>query len=337
MKKVQGFTWTVEDTNLITYHEIYGDVLVELGQQDERIVCLTADLANTTKIGRFKEAFPERFFNVGIAEQNMVAMASGLAATGLKPVISTYAIFATLRAAEFIRTDIAYNQRDVTIIGTLSGVSFGQGGATHHAQEDLALMRSIPNMLVLAPCDGYEAAKAVRAAVASSSPAYIRIARSVEHYVHKDQDFAWTLGKASLLKEGSDITVIACGITVYHALSAAERAQADGVSVRVLNMHTLKPLDHEAVLQALTETRRIVTVEDHSIVGGLGSAVAEVIASSGKGCAFRKLAHPDRFSGMGYPDDLIHDIGIDDEGILKTISELMKVDITVDDDWQDES
>ncbi len=334
--KIQGFTWTGADENLITYNAIYGDVLVELGRKDPRIVALTADLGNSTRIGRFKEAFPERFFNVGIAEQNMIAVAAGLAATGLIPVVSSYATFAILRAAEFVRTDLAYNRRNVKIIGELAGVSFGQGGPTHHAIEDVAFMRAVPGMVVIAPCDGFETARALEAALAWEGPVYLRIGRSMEPLVHKARDLDFEIGRAAELRQGSDVTVIACGVAVYHALSAAERAAHQGLSVRVLNMHTLKPLDVEAVRRAINDTRRIVTAEDHSVIGGLGSAVAEVIADSGRACALRRLGHQDRFSPMGVPEDLVHLAGFDDDGILAAIAALARVPVDEDEDWEDD-
>jgi transketolase len=335
MRKVQGFTWTIEDSNLVTANDVYGEVLVEAGANNPRLVCLTADLGNSTKLDRFKKAFPERFFNVGIAEQNLMAIASGLAATGLVPVVSTYAAFASLRAAEFVRNDLAYNRRNVKIIATLAGVSFGQGGATHHALEDLALMRAIPDLVVVAPCDGFETGKALQAALTWDGPVYLRIGRGTEPLVHPNREFDFSLGKAEQLRDGSDVTVIACGVAVYHALSAAERAAQAGISVRVLNLHTLKPLDEEAVRRAVVDTRRIITAEDHSVVNGLGSAVADVVAASGRGCWLRKLGHADRFAGMGIPEDLIHLAGFDDDGILAAISEAVKVTVQPDADWED--
>lgn len=337
MKKVRGFTWTVEDENLIAYNAVWGDVLVELGRKDPRIVAVCADLAGSTHIGRFRDAFPDRYVAVGVAEQNMMAVAAGLAATGLIPVVSTYAVFASLRAAEFVRTDIAYNQRNVKIIATLAGVSFGQGGATHHAVEDIALMRAIPGMVVLSPADGWEAGAALAAALEHEGPVYMRVGRSMEPLVHTKREVDLEIGRASALKDGRDVTVIVSGSPVYAALGAAERAARDGVSVRVLNMHTLKPLDEEAVRRAITDTRRIVTVEDHSVRNGLGTAVAEVIARSGRGCALRMLGHPDRFAGMGIPEDLVHEAGFDEDGILAAVAELARVKVSSDDDWEDEA
>jgi transketolase len=336
MGKVQGFTWTVEDVNLISQTEIWGDVLVEAARVDRRIVALTADLAHSTKLRRFKETFPERFFNVGIAEQNLMAVAAGLAATGLTPVVCTYATFASLRAAEFVRTDIAYNQRNVKIVGTLAGVAFGQGGPTHHSVEDLALLRAVPGLVVLAPADGDEMGAALRAALAHAGPVYLRTGRGTERE-SAPAEAAFTIGRARVLRAGNDVTVIACGPTVEEALGAARRAEALGVSVRVINMSSLKPLDEKAVLDALRETRRIVTVEDHNVIGGLGSAVADVIARSGKACAFRTLGHQDRFLVMGVPEDLMHQFGFDEDAILETVCALRHVAVLPDDDWTDDA
>jgi len=335
MNKVRGFTWTVEDENLIATSAVWGDVLVERGRADGRIVAVCADLAASTLIGRFRDAFPDRYVAVGVAEQNLMAVAAGLAAAGLVPVVSTYAVFASLRAAEFVRTDLAYNRRNVKIVATLAGVAFGQGGPTHHAVEDLALMRAIPGLVVMAPADGAEAGAALRAALDHDGPVYLRLGRTMDPRIHAGAvDLA--IGRALTLRDGGDVTVIACGSPVWAALGAAERAARDGVSVRVIDMHTIKPLDEAAVRQALVDTRRIVTVEDHGVIGGLGSAVAEVVAGTGKGCALRRLGHPDRFVGMGIPEDLAHQSGIDEDGILAAIAELARVTVTVDDDWEDD-
>ncbi len=334
--KTQGFTWTIEDETLITYHAVYGDILVELGHSEPKLVVVTADLGNSTRLQKFREAFPDRYINVGVAEQNMIAVAAGLAANGMIPVVSSYAVFASLRAAEFIRADLAYNRRNVKILATLAGVSFGQGGPTHHSIEDIALMQAIPGMAVVVPCDGLEAGAALKASLAYPGPVYLRLGRSVEPAVHQQipQDFC--IGKARVLKPGKDISVIACGPAVYYALAAAERAERHGISVRVINMPAIKPLDSAVIQCAIAETRRIITAEDHSIIGGLGSAAACVIAESGKACLFKRLGHPDAFSPMGIPEDLIHLSGFDDDGILAAISALMKQAIP-EDDWNDEN
>ena len=332
----KGLTWTIADADHMTQAEIYGEVLTRLGAENQKIIALTADLAGSTKIGRFQKDFPDRFVNLGVAEMNMMAMASGLASTGYIPVVSTFAAFAALRCAEFVRTDICYQNRNVKIIATHSGTSFGQAGTTHHCTEDLAVMRSFAGMTVIAPADSYETAKAVGAAIEWQGPVYIRIGRSFEPPMHKDMDFDYEIGRAIQLHEGTDIAVIACGRTVLGALEAAEIAKQQGLSVRVLDMHTVKPIDEAAVMSALVDTRRIITAEDHNVIGGLGSAVAEVIATSGKGCVLRKLGLQDEFSIVGYPDDLLHHYKIDADGIVEAIGEVMKTDFEADEDWEDE-
>ena len=332
----KGFTWTIEDADHMTQTEIYGEVLTQLGAHNERIVALTADLAGSTKIGRFQKDFPDRFINLGVAEMNMMGMGAGLAAAGFIPVVSTFAVFASLRCAEFVRTDICYQKRNVKIIATHSGTSFGQAGTTHHCTEDLAVVRSFANIKVIAPADSYETAKAVAAAVEEKGPVYIRIGRSFEPPMHKSMDFDFEIGKAIQIQDGTDITVIACGRTVLSALEASKIAKQEGLSVRVLDMHTIKPLDVDAVLRAVLETRRIITVEDHNVIGGLGSAVADVIAMSGKGCVLKKLGLQDEFSIVGYPEDLLHHHKIDTDGIIEAIQQVMRMDFEKDEDWEDE-
>lgn len=332
----KGLTWTITDADHMTQAEIYGEVLTHLGAENEKIIALTADLAGSTKIGRFQKDFPDRFINLGVAEMNMMAMASGLASTGYIPVASTFAAFAALRCAEFVRTDICYQKRNVKIIATHSGTSFGQAGTTHHCTEDLAVMRSFAGMTVIAPADSYETAKAVAAAIEQEGPIYIRIGRSFEPPMHKGMDFDYEIGKAIQIHEGTDITVIACGRTVVSALEAAEIAKGQGLSVRVLDMHTIKPIDEEAIMSAVSDTRRIITTEDHNVMGGLGTAVAEVVGASGKGCVLKKLGLQDEFSIVGYPDDLLHHYKIDADGIVEAIGEVMKMDFEADEDWEDE-
>ncbi len=333
----KGLTWTIEDADHMTQGEIYGEVLTQLGHQDKSIVALTADLAGSTKIGRFQKDFPDRFFNMGIAENNMFAVASGMAAAGLTPVVSTFAVFAALRSAEFARTDICYNKRNVKIIATHSGTSFGQAGTTHHCTEDLSIMRTFAGMTVIAPADAYETANAVSAALEMDGPVYIRIGRSFEPPLHKSLDFDFEIGKAIELHEGTDVTVIVAGRPTLGVLEAAEIAKNNGITVRVLDMHTIKPIDEEAILKAVMDTRRIITVEDHSVVGGLGSAVAEVVSSCGKACVMRRIGLQDEYAQVGYPDDLLHVYKMDADGVLETIQELMDAEIEEDDDWDDEN
>ncbi len=332
-----GTTWTVYDANKMTGAEIYGEVLCQLGEQHPKIVGLSADLANSTKIGKFQQKFPDRFFNVGIAEQNMFGIAAGLARSGLTPFVSTMAVFTSLRAAEQVRTDICYQNLNCKIIATHGGISFGTAGSTHQAHEDLAIMRSFPNMTVIVPADGIETANAVRACLDHPGPVYIRVGRGFEPTYYKSEDYGYEIGRAVTINEGTDLTIICCGVAVLQAAEAAAILEReDGLRVRVLDLHTIKPIDEQAVLSAVTDTRRILTVEEHSVLGGLGSAVADVIAASGKGCAFEKIGVPDQFCLVGYPEDLYAHYGLDCNGILTKVREIMGRDFEEDEDWEDE-
>ncbi|MCC8022189.1 MAG: transketolase family protein [Clostridiales bacterium] len=333
-----GFTYTAVESVELSTAEYYGKALCELGAEHPDVVALTADLGKSTKIGMFGKEYPERFFNVGIAEQNMFGMAAGMAKNGLTPFASTFAVFATLRSLDQVHTDICYMDLPVKIIATHAGTSFGQAGSTHHAIEDMACMRSMVNMKVICPCDGIETYHAVKAAYDTPGPVYIRMNRGFDQKMYeKLEDCRFELGKAKLVCDGTDITVIACGSCVFQAEQAAKMVDADsGIKVRVLNMHTIKPLDEEAVLKALSETRRIITVEDHTVVGGLGSAVAETVVKSGKACAFKMLGHQDSFSTIGLHEDLMTMAEIDANGIAKNIYEVMKQDFEEDDNWDDE-
>ena len=333
-----SLTYTMTDTTSLSTAEYYGKALCELGEEHSDIVALTADLAKSTKIGMFGEKFPDRFFNVGIAEQNMFGVAAGLAKSGLIPFASTFAIFTACRSLDQIHTDICYMNVPVKMIATHAGTSFGQAGSTHHAIVDMACMRAMPHMTVICPCDGVETYHAVKAAYDIPGPVYIRINRGFDQIIYKNiDDCKFVPGKATLMNDGTDITVIACGSCVYQAQQAAQMMEADaGIKVRVLNMHTIKPVDEEAVMAALTETRRIITVEDHSVVGGLGSAVADVVVKSGKACVLRMLGHQDEFSTIGLHEDLMSLAKIDANGIAETIAEVMHADFEEDDNWDDE-
>ena len=333
-----GMAYTMTDTTKLSTAECYGIALCELGEEHKDVVALTADLAKSTKIGMFGEHFPDRFCNVGIAEQNLFGVAAGMAKNGLIPFASTFAIFTAARSLDQIHTDICYQNVPVKIIATHAGTSFGQAGSTHHALIDMACMRTLPHMTVICPCDGAETYHAVKAAYDIEGPVYIRINRGFDQVIYKNVDdckFEWD--KSTLMNDGTDITVIACGSCVFEAMQAARIAKADGgLSVRVINMHTIKPIDREAVLKAVAETRRIITVEDHEVMGGLGSAVAEVVAESGKGCAFKMLGHQNAFSTIGLQEDLLALAKIDANGIAETIQEMMHADFEADDDWADE-
>lgn len=337
MSEGKGTRWTCYDAGTMTTREIYGRVLAELCRSDDRIVGLSADLSKSTAITFMEKEFPDRFFNVGIAEQNLMGISAGLAKMGFIPFASTFAAFASMRAAEQIRTDVCYQNLPVKIIATHGGVSFGAAGTTHHCTEDLAILRSFPNMTVIVPADGTETANAVRAAVALPGPVYIRIGRGFEPPFHANEDYGFRIGKAYTVREGKDLTIIACGIGVLQAAEAARfLEERDGISVGVIDMHTLKPLDEESVLKALGDTRRILTVEEHSVIGGLGSAVSDVIARSGKGCAFRSLGLPDAFSEVGYPEDLYAHYGLTADGIVEAARDLLRLEYEEDDSWEDE-
>ncbi len=320
-----GMNYTVMDSKKLATAEIFGKTLVELGEKDKRVVALTADLAGSTKIGDFKEKFPDRFFNVGIAEQNLFGIAAGMAKAGLIPFASTFSVFASMRATDQLHTDICYQNANVKIIGTHSGTSYGQAGSTHHAIEDIAMVRSLANLKVIVPADGFETANAVRAAYAIDGPVYIRINRGFDMNVYKDENYGFEFGKGVLMNDGNDVTVIANGCCVFQAVQAAKILESDyGIHARVINIHTIKPIDRDIILKAAEETRRIITVEDHTILGGLGTAVGEVVLDSGRACAFKKLGLNDRFSAIGFHEDLLHMNGVDTDGIVKTAVDMMK-------------
>jgi transketolase len=332
-----GLTYTMLDAMRMSTAELYGKTLCELGAEHPDVVGLSADLAKSTKIGLFGEAFPDRFFNVGIAEQNMVGMAAGMAKVGLTPYLSTFAVFASMRALDQVHTDICYQNLNAKIIATHAGLSFGQAGSTHHCTEDIAIMRAMANMTVIVPADGIETAHAVRAAYDRKGPVYIRINRGFDQVLYEKPDYGFEIGKAVTLNEGGDLTVIACGSCAWRALEAARALdKADGLKLRVLDMHTIKPIDAEAVERAVRETRRIVTVEDHNVIGGLGSAVAEVAAGLGKSFSFKRLGIPDCFSIIGLHEDLMAHYGIDENGIMAAVREIMGKDFEADENWDDE-
>ncbi len=332
-----GLTYTAIDSTSLSTAEIYGQALVELGEAHPEVVALTADLAKSTKIGEFQKKFPDRFFNVGIAEQNMFGVAAGMARAGLVPFLSTFSQFASFRSADQLHTDLCYQNVNAKVIATHSGTSFGQAGSTHHAICDLALVRSIPNLTVICPADGVETYNAVMAAYETPGPFYIRINRGFDRVLYKNSDYGFQIGKAVTVNEGSDLTIIATGSCVFQAWEAAQFLEKnDGLKIRVLDMHTIKPIDKEAIIKAVMDTRRIITVEDHTVLGGLGSAVAEVMAEAGKGCAFKKLGHQDKFAPIGLHEDIMNAVGIDSNGIINAVRETMKMDFEEDDNWDDE-
>jgi transketolase len=297
--------------------------VVEIAKTHPEIVVLSADLLKATLASRFAESFPDRTFNVGVAEQNLVGTAAGLALAGKVPVIATFSVFMLMRACEQVRTDICYPNLDVKMVGTAGGFSFGLGGATHMTTEDLALARVLPNLTVMVPADYQQTVLATRAALEHHGPVFLRVGRSAEPVIYP-QDGPFQIGSANTLLEGQDITLIACGASVFEALRAAAILGQQGVSTRVLDMHTIKPLDEAAVLAAAEETRAIITAEEHSRIGGLGGAVAEVLAEAGAAVRFKRLGLPDIFATEGNADYLRHRYGLDGEGIAREATALLE-------------
>lgn len=294
--------------------EVYGEELARMGAEFDDIIVLTADVMSSNKLGEFRRTHPSRFFNVGIAEANMMGIAAGLALAGKVPIVSTFAAFAAMRAHEQVRTDIAYPNLPVKIIATMSGLSGGIAGPTHQGIEDIGTLRMMPNMTVIAPGDPLQVRRFVRLSYQRPGPVYIRLGRGDDPVIH-DSDVPVEIGKAIPVRQGSDISIIATGTIVNEAKRAGEILAGRGIDARILDMHTIKPLDTDAVLQAALETNGIVTAEDHSIVGGLGSAVAEVLAAQGVRCRLTRLGVPDVFGLVGQPDELFRHYGFDADGI----------------------
>ncbi|MDH7499096.1 MAG: transketolase family protein [candidate division NC10 bacterium] len=286
----------------ITLQSAYGEALKDLGSKVPNLVVLDADLSKITQTVHFAKAFPDRFFNVGIAEQDLMGIAAGLATTGMIPVAHTYACFATMRACEQVRTFIAYPNLNAKIVAMSAGIEEGWSGVTHQAIEDMAIMRTFPNMSVVAPSDAFLTKKATEAIIRHQGPVYMRLGRNAFPVIYDDQ-VSFTLGKAILLREGRDVTLIACGIMVEKALRAAEILEQEKISARVLDMHTIKPLDSQAVLAAAQETGALVTAEDHLVASGLGGSVAESLAAQWP-TPLERIGLQDRFGETGAPDQL---------------------------------
>lgn len=310
----------MSEVKKIATRESYGKTLVELGKEHEDLVVLDADLAGSTKTGMFQKVFPERHINCGIAEGNMVCVAAGLAATGKVPFASSFAMFATGRAFEQIRNSIGYPHLNVKIAASHAGISVGEDGASHQCNEDIALMRLIPGMTVICPSDDVEAKAAVRAAYEYEGPVYLRLGRLAVPVINDRPDYKFELGKGIVLREGTDLTIVATGLTVDSSLKAAELLANDGVSARVINIHTIKPLDEELVIAAARETGRVVTVEEHSVIGGLGSAVCDCLCENYPARVL-KLGMQDVFGESGSAADLLHKYRLDGEGVYTSIKE----------------
>ena len=308
----------MSEVKKIATRESYGNALVEMGAIYDNLVVLDADLAAATKTGIFKKAYPERHIDCGIAECNMVGVAAGLAATGKIPFISSFAMFAAGRAFEQVRNSVGYPKLNVKIGATHAGISVGEDGATHQCNEDIALMRTIPGMVVINPSDDVEARAAVKAAIEHQGPVYLRFGRLATPVINDRSDYKFELGKGVVLREGKDVTIIATGLCVAESLAAADMLEKDGISAKVINIHTIKPLDEELVIAAAKETGKVVTVEEHSVIGGLGSAVCDCLSEK---CPTKvlKVGVNDTFGESGPAVQLIHKYGLDAEGIYTKV------------------
>ena len=298
----------------------YGEALAELGKVNDKVVVLDADLSKSTMTATFQKAFPDRFFNIGIAEANMVDMAAGMSTMGLIPFCSTFAMFGAGRVYEQIRNSIAYPRLNVKLCMSHAGVSVGEDGASHQCLEDLALMRVIPGMSVICPADANETRKAVFAAAEMEGPVYIRLARLATPVF--EEDYPFEIGKANVLREGADVAVVATGLMVSEALKAADLLAAQGVSAAVINVHTVKPIDSECVTEWARKCGRVVTVEEHSVIGGLGDAVAGVLMGK-VDCAFRKIGVQDQFGQSGKAWEVLAEYGLTAPQIAESIKEMV--------------
>nr|WP_296959065.1 transketolase family protein [uncultured Mediterraneibacter sp.] len=313
----------MSEVKKIATRDSYGNALVELGKEKEDLIVLDADLAAATKTGVFKKEFPERHIDCGIAEANMIGVAAGLAAAGKVPFASSFAMFAAGRAFEQVRNSVGYPHLNVKIGATHAGISVGEDGATHQCNEDIALMRTIPGMVVINPSDDVEARAAVRAAYEHQGPVYMRFGRLAVPVINDNPDYKFELGKGVVLREGKDLTIIATGLPVNNCLEVAEKLAADGIDAKVINIHTIKPLDEELVVAAAKETGKVVTVEEHSVIGGLGSAVCEVLAEKAP-TKVLKIGVNDTFGESGPAVELLKKYGLDIDSIYEKVKVFAK-------------
>lgn len=300
----------------------YGEALVELGKEHDDLVVLDADLAAATKTGTFKKAFPDRFFDCGIAESNLMGVAAGIASTGMVPFASTFAMFAAGRAFEQVRNSIGYPHLNVKIGATHAGISVGEDGATHQCNEDIALMRTIPGMTIINPADDVEAKAAVKAAYEMDGPVYLRFGRLAVPVINDTPAYQFEIGKGVVLREGKDLAIVATGLCVSSALEAAKLLAEDGIDAKVINIHTIKPLDEELIVAAAKETGKIVTVEEHSVIGGLGGAVCEALSEKAP-VPVKRIGVQDVFGESGPAVKLIEKYGLDGKGIYKSVKDFL--------------
>ncbi len=303
--------------------EAYGEALAEFGAQYPDLIVLDADLANATKTNSFQKVFPDRHIDCGIAECNMMGIAAGLSTVGKIPFASTFAMFASGRAYEQVRNSIGYPHLNVKIGATHAGITVGEDGASHQCLEDMALMRAIPGMVVINPSDAVEARAAVQAAIEYVGPVYLRFGRAAVPIINDREDYHFEIGKGELLREGSDVTIVATGICVSSALEAAEKLAADGISAEVINIHTIKPLDTDLIVKSAKKTGKVVTAEEHTIIGGLGGAVCEALSEKAPTPVLR-IGINDVFGESGTAAQLVAKYGLDGEGIYTKVKEFVK-------------
>lgn len=308
----------MSEVKKVATRDSYGNALVELGKEHENLLVLDADLAAATKTGVFKKEFPDRHIDCGIAEANMTGIAAGLSTCGFVPFVSTFAMFAAGRSFEQVRNSIGYPHLNVKIGATHAGISVGEDGATHQCCEDLALMRTIPGMVVMNPSDDVEAKAAVKAALDHEGPVYIRFGRLAVPVINDNPDYKFELGKGVVLREGKDVTLIATGLEVSETLVAAEKLAQDGIDAQVINIHTIKPLDEDLVVSAAKKTGKVVTIEEHSIIGGLGSAVCDCLCAKAPTPVY-KIGVNDTFGESGPAVELLKKYELDSEGIYKKV------------------
>ena len=302
--------------------ESYGEALIQIGHENENIVVLDADLSKSTKTNGFKTEFPDRFFNAGIAEQNLMGMAAGMSNIGLVPFASTFAVFATGRAFEIIRNSICYPKANVKIAATHAGITVGEDGGSHQSIEDIALMCSLPNMTVIVPADHRESMEATKAAAMMEGPVYLRFGRCNTEDIF-DDSYKFEIGKGTEIKKGDDAAIIATGMMVQKAIEAAKYLESEGIHVRVINISTIKPIDKEIIIKAAKETKGIVTAEEHSIIGGLGSMVSSVVCDKYP-CKVKMIGIEDKFGESGTPDELMEKFKLTSYAISESIKEIIK-------------
>lgn len=313
----------MSEVKKIATRDSYGNALAELGKEHENLVVLDADLAAATKTGVFKKAYPERFIDCGIAEANMTGVAAGLSTCGKVPFISSFAMFVAGRAFEQVRNSIGYPHLNVKIGATHAGITVGEDGATHQCNEDIALMRTIPGMVIINPADDVEARAAVKAAYEYEGPVYLRFGRLALPIIHNESSYKFEIGKGEILRDGKDVTIVATGAMVSNSLEAADKLAADGIEAKVINIHTIKPLDEELVVAAAKETGKVVTVEEHSVIGGLGSAVCDTLAQKAP-TQVMKIGMKDTFGESGPAVELLKKYKLDAESIYEKIKNFVK-------------